>query len=119
MNKKIFKVIFILIIMFSFCTTCVLSSSDIDFNVQDPNNNSQTGESNMQDDPTDNSQATENLMDTPNAGTSSTEPETVQPSGISTSSESGLGVSGIINILLITVGVVLILLAIAIIIRLK
>lgn len=119
MNKKIFKVIFILIIMFSFCTTCVLSSSDIDFNVQDPNNDSQTGESNMQDDPLNNSQDQDNLANPDNNLDSTTEPETVQPSGISTSSESGLGVSGIINILLITVGVVLILLAIAIIIRLK
>ena len=45
--------------------------------------------------------------------------ETLQPGGITTSAESGLGVTNIINILLITVGVILILLAIAIIIRLK
>lgn len=41
------------------------------------------------------------------------------PSSVGTTAEEGLGLTNVLNILLITVGVVLILLAIAIIIRLK
>lgn len=45
--------------------------------------------------------------------------ETLITSGISSNTETGLGIENIINILLITVGIILILLAIAILIRLR
>lgn len=45
--------------------------------------------------------------------------EIVPPSSVGATAEDGLGLTNILNILLITVGVILILLSIAIIIRLK
>lgn len=57
--------------------------------------------------------------DTNNMAPSTTTNDEVSPSSVGSISEEGLGLSNILSILLITIGVVLILLAIAIIIRLK
>ena len=47
------------------------------------------------------------------------ESEVLQPTGISSAQETSLGISSIINIIFIAVGVIIILLAIAILIRLN
>ena len=64
---------------------------------------------------------TQNNMNdqTNNIPTTNSDFDTLQPTDVNTVEESGLGVTNIINILVITVGVILILLAIATIIRLK
>ncbi len=97
MNKKIFKISFILILAFAFCGSYVYATN-IDLNLPGI--------------------TSENVVDN-SITTPSTPAETLQPSGVSTSAETELGITNIINILLITVGVILILLAIAILIRLR
>ena len=61
----------------------------------------------------------DSLQDTNNMTSATTTNDEVSPSSVGSISEEGLGLSNILSILLITIGVVLILLAIAIIIRLK
>ena len=140
MSKKLIKILFIFLFIFCLCVNFVyatdinlnLPGTDTntagepadenitanDENTQNPVNEdaNQSAENSVQDDSNtvdDGSVAnTEDPFTNVNA-------ETLQPGGITTSAESGLGVTNIINILLITVGVILILLAIAIIIRLK
>ena len=127
--QRILKIIFILFIIFSFCVSYIYAT-DIDLNL--PANNTVADE-NTQNDETntvdDNSVDTSEQDSLPGDDVSSgsdtlptsniLETQTMQPSAVTTVQNSGLGVTGIINILLITVGIVIILLAIAIIIRLK
>ena len=121
MTKKVLKILFIVLILFSFCISHIYAT-DIDFNLQnneantseDPNNTEIPGNEVDENSIIDgNAEIPEEPID------SSTTGETLNPAGISTAPESGLSVTNIINILLITVGVIIILLAIAIIIRLK
>ncbi len=123
MNRKILKISFILILAFTFCISYVYATSDINLNLpgitnepvpsnNQTTNNTETSDQNNLDNIEDPST---NVPDTP----TTTPTENLQPSGISTSSQTELGVTNIINILLITVGVILILLGIAILIRLR
>lgn len=131
MNRKIFKISFILILTFAFCVSYVYATN-IDLNLpgitsennEQTQNNVETADnepiSNNVEDPTENNEfnTVDNAVDNSIPDTS-TPTETLQPSGVSTSAETELGITNIINILLITVGVILILLAIAILIRLR
>ena len=122
MTKKVLKVLFIFLILFSFCMSYIYAT-DIDFNLQndetnivEDDNNNVNGIQNEADENTvfdENTEIPGDIFDTDSTT------EALHPSSISTSSESGLSIGNIINILLITVGVIIILLAIAIIIRLK
>ena len=134
MLKKTLKIIIILIMLGIFSISFVYAT-DVNLNLPSTENDPLFGnsvgnpnDSTSTDTPTDiqnllNSmesnaiQDETNLIDDDNLGTNPS--ETLQPSGVSNAPESGLGVSNIINILLITVGVILILLAIAILIRVK
>lgn len=145
MTKKLFKILLILTLVLSFYITFSFAT-DINLNlpgtdptqtsndqpINNPDANSEinnsvdnngvngddtTNDTNIVDD---NTQAP---VDNPlgEGGDVSTAPsdiQTVQPT-TTTSSDSGLSATNIINILLITVGVILILLAIAIIIKLR
>ena len=126
MNRKIFKISFILILAFVFCGSYVYATN-IDLNL--PGITSENNEQMTNNVETVNNEQTannvensiENISNTVDNSitTPSTPAETLQPSGVSTSAETELGITNIINILLITVGVILILLAIAILIRLR
>lgn len=130
--QKILKIVFILLVVFG-VFVCYVQASDIDLNL--PNNDNATADNNdtLPDDNTttnppvnddDNNDDEQNMtstgntiISTPNDNIGTT--ETLHPNTVSNSPETGLGIGNIINILLITVGVIIILLAIAIIIRLK
>ena len=130
--SKVFKIFLILILSFIFCLNFVYASN---VTMDLPNNNSESVDENV----TNNASNNENTTNTDS--NSSLEDEYLngareedntalpedpledaysheQAVGISTNS-SGLSVSSIINILLIAVGIIIIFLAIAIIIRLK
>lgn len=81
-------------------------------NVADPNDSNAISNNT-------NSNSATNSNAISSAGDGTTESSTATFSNVSSLPESGLGLSNILNILLITVGVVLILLSIAILIRLK
>lgn len=140
MTQKILKVIFILAILFSFCIGYV-SATGIDLNLPgtnpDPNqstSNDMLNNSGNQGDITNNPNSSQDdMLNNPNTSqndqpindpfansTANTYVPTENLSATNVSSqETGLGITNIINILLITVGVIIILLAIAIMIRLK
>lgn len=121
MNKIILKIFLILLVAFVSLTTFVYAT---DINLYLPETNSST-------DNTDNSNNSEvsNNTDTANQennnvvdntlNNNNSESEVLQPTGISSAQETSLGISSIINIIFIAVGVILILLAIAILIRLN
>ncbi len=130
--SKVFKIFLLLILSFIFCISFVYAS---DVTMDLPNNDTSTGTSN--EDVSNNDVTNEDLTNTETDGSLADEyldgamdntalPEDSlsdaysheQAVGISTNS-SGLSVSSIINILLIAVGIIIIFLAIAIIIRLK
>ena len=141
MLQKFLKIVFILFIISSFCITYVYAT-DINLNLPGTDTNSTdninsdtnqeipdttneqlespTGNENIEDSPTTNNEEVldDETVDDPSI-MDSTQTETLQPSDVSTAPETGLGITNIINILLITVGVIIILLAIAIMIRLK
>lgn len=94
MNRKILKVFFILLLVLVLFVPYV-HATDVDLNL--PSSTNETGSD----------------------FSTSTPTENLQPSGMSTSAQTELGITNIINILLITVGVILILLGIAILIRLR
>lgn len=130
--SKVFKILFVLILSFIFCISFVYASDvtmDLPNNTasetvnEEPTNNTVSNGNVASNSNTDNSLANEYLegsndnsilASNPLGDSSSHE----QPVGISTNS-SGLSISSIINILLIAVGIIIIFLAIAIIIRLK
>ena len=115
MTKKVLKILFIFLILFSFCMSYIYAT-DIDFDLQ--NNEFSTVQDTHNVDGAGNETVENTEIPGDTVDTDSTA-ESLNPSSISTAPESGLSVSNIINILLITVGVIIILLAIAIIIRLK
>lgn len=118
MTRKFMKIILLLLI-FSFFTTYVLAT-DIDLNLPTSNDNLTTAQNSLDAENNTSVDNGENLEDQINNNTELQDDftETLQPTTFS-KAETGLTTSNIINILLITVGVILILLAIAIIIRLK
>lgn len=139
MLQKVLKIVFILLILASFCISYVYAT-DINLNLPSTGNDplstnptvnpdgsstpDDTGTSNIQDllnnlEGNDSQEQNNLVDDDPMSDIGSSGTETIQPSGVSNAPESGLGITNIINILLITVGVILILLAIAIIIRVK
>lgn len=125
MIKKSLKIFLILLVLFGICTIC---SSAANINLDLPGiDNTQLTNNTTDNSIIDNSQIegdttnTNNILDYTEPTTQDTpldDMQTLQPTAGS-SSNSGLSVTNIINILLITVGVILILLAIAIMIRLK
>lgn len=121
MNKIILKIFLILLVAFVSLTTFVCAT---DINLYLPGTDSPT-------DNIDNSNSSEvpNNTDTTNQennnvidntlNNNNSESEVLQPTGISSAQETSLGISSIINIIFIAVGVIIILLAIAILIRLN
>ena len=121
MNKIILKIFLILLVAFVSLTTFVCAT---DINLYLPGTDSPT-------DNIDNSNNSEvpNNTDTTNQennnvidntlNNNNSESEVLQPNGISSAQETSLGISSIINIIFIAVGVIIILLAIAILIRLN
>ena len=140
MTKKSLKIFLILLVIFSLCTICS-SAANINLNLPGTDNtqsnnsinseepiNNQTASNQVPDNNTTNANITDNNAinsnnivdnnDTTIPDNPLDDMQTLQPT-TNESSNSGLSVTNIINILLITVGVILILLAIAIMIRLK
>lgn len=123
MNKKFIKIIVALLLIFSLYINFAYAT-DINLNlpgtsdnnsIQQNNENNEVANSVNEPDNIDTLQNIDsNFQDLNNSNI-----ETLSPADISSATESGLGITNIINILLITVGVILILLAIAIIIRLR
>ena len=132
MTQKALKIIFILLLIFSFCITYVYATN-IDLDLPGTSNNPTDQSSNVED-----QNLTDNTINTPDDGNTNasnddnvntealydspstpSDSETLNPGAFSSAPQDGLSVSNIINILLITVGVVIILLAIAILIRLR
>lgn len=121
MNKIILKIFLILLVALVSLTTFVYAT---DINLDLPGTDSPTAN-------TDNSNNSEvpNNTDTTNQennnvidntlNNNNSESEVLQPTGISSAQETSLGISSIINIIFIAVGVIIILLAIAILIRLN
>ena len=121
MNKIFLKIFLILLVAFVSLTTFVCAT---DINLYLPGTDSPT-------DNIDNSNNSEvpNNSDTTNQennnvidntlNNNNSESEVLQPTGISSAQETSLGISSIINIIFIAVGVIIILLAIAILIRLN
>ena len=140
MTKKSLKIFLNLLVIFSLCTICS-SAANINLNLPGTDNtqsnnsinseepiNNQTASNQVTDNNTTNANITDNNAinsnnivdnnDTTIPDNPLDDMQTLQPA-TNESSNSGLSVTNIINILLITVGVILILLAIAIMIRLK
>ena len=117
---KFFKIFIVLIIFMLLCVPLVYAS-DIDMNLSTGDDSTQTSNNQMQNEVNSTTNEVQNNVDdqTNNVPITNSNFDTLQPTDVDTVEESGLGVTNIINILVITVGVILILLAIAIIIRLK
>lgn len=124
--SKVFKIFLVLMLSFVFCMSFVYAS-DVTMDLPDSDSTSNSSEENSTDSNVtdDNSLADEYLNGAPEEENTALPEDPLadaysheQAVGISTNS-SGLSVSSIINILLIAVGIIIIFLAIAIIIRLK
>ena len=118
MSKSI-KVLSVVLIIFSFIISFYgVYATDINMNLPTTNQ-----DSNVTSSPdlvnSIGSNTYQNTQDIVPSSVDSNASSTVTPSSISGISEEGLGLTNILSILLITVGVILILLAIAIMIRLK
>lgn len=114
--KKIINLISIIVISFIFLSTIVFAT-DIDMNLP-TNNESNNNISNQ----TNNTNSVENEVYDDNTITDNEDeytPQSTTVSSVSSVTEETFGLSQILNIFLIVVGVVLILLGIAILIRLK
>lgn len=102
-----FSIILIIFSMFiSFYGVAYASNIDMNLVAHETSNEATNDENSV----------TEDIAD---SQPSTTTEEIASPTGVSATAEEGLGFTNILNILLITVGVILILLSIAIIIRLK
>lgn len=109
-SVKIFSII--LLILFVIFSCYKVSATDIDMNIVDESSDSNTVDTNTTDSP--------DNTDDPTAQTPSDSVDgQLSPSGVGAIQEDGLSLSNILNIFVITIGVILILLAIAIIIRLN
>ena len=124
--SKVFKIFLVLMLSFVFCMSFVYAS-DVTMDLPDSDSTSNSLEENSTDSNVtdDNSLADEYLNGAPEEENTALPEDPLadaysheQAVGISTNS-SGLSASSIINILLIAVGIIIIFLAIAIIIRLK
>ena len=124
--SKVFKIFLVLTLSFIFCVSFVYAS-DVTMDLPDSDSTSNSSEENSTDSNVtdDNSLADEYLNGAPEEENTALPEDPLadaysheQAVGISTNS-SGLSASSIINILLIAVGIIIIFLAIAIIIRLK
>lgn len=124
--SKVFKIFLVLMLSFVFCMSFVYAS-DVTMDLPDSDSTSNSSEENSTDSNVtdDNSLADEYLNGAPEEENTALPEDPLvdaysheQAVGISTNS-SGLSASSIINILLIAVGIIIIFLAIAIIIRLK
>ena len=124
--SKVFKIFLVLMLCFVFCMSFVYAS-DVTMDLPDSDSTSNSSEENSTDSNVtdDNSLADEYLNGAPEEENTALPEDPLadaysheQAVGISTNS-SGLSASSIINILLIAVGIIIIFLAIAIIIRLK
>lgn len=126
--SKVFKIFLVLILSFIFCLNFVYASN---VTMDLPNNNSESADENVTNNEnitnTDSNSSLEDeyLNGAPEEDNTALPEDPLEDAysheqavGISTNS-SGLSVSSIINILLIAVGIIIIFLAIAIIIRLK
>ena len=127
MNKKFIKIFVVLLLIFSLYIN-ISYATDINLNLpgtSDSNSIQQNNEVKNSANELDNTNPSQNIdnsvqnNDFNSQDLSNSNVETLSPADISSATESGLGITNIINILLITVGVILILLAIAIIIRLR
>lgn len=127
MNKKFIKIIVVLLLIFSLYIN-ISYATDINLNLpgtSDSNSIQQNNEVENSANESDNTNPSQNIDNSVQNNDfnfqdlSHSNVETLSPADISSATESGLGITNIINILLITVGVILILLAIAIIIRLR
>lgn len=107
--SKLFKLITILLIVFVLFTPVFVNATTVDMNL---NSNGNTYASNTYS----HSQTFTNTVNS-NSSNSSTNSATI--SSLSELPEAGLGLTNILNIILIVVGTLLILLSIAILIRLK
>ena len=112
--SKILRVFFSLLIVFSLIISCYsVYATDIDMNLTpDTSASEQNADTNIINDT---NQIDNTGMQTPTDNNAAT----LNPSSVGSVQEEGLGISSILSIFLITIGVILILLAIAIIIRLK
>lgn len=118
MSKSI-KVLSVVLIIFSFIISFYgVYATDINMNLPTTNQDANVTSTPDLVNSTDSNiyQDTQDIV--PPSGDSNAS-STVTPSSVSSISEEGLGLTSILSILLITVGVILILLAIAIMIRLK
>lgn len=124
--SKIFKT-FIILFIIIFSTTTLVFATDINMNLE---SQSQTDSNSTDINSTDNANSIENTntTDTNVENTNDILDENFQqdniggsvaPSGVSSIAQENMSFSNVLNILVITVGVILILLAIAILIRLK
>ncbi len=115
MIKNFSRILVIFVIAFSLGISIIYAS---DINLTLPDVNQTQGDT--QDTQTEANQVDGNISNTDESSyINETLAESLTPSQVPSSSDSGLSITNIINILLITVGVIIILLAIAIIIRLK
>ena len=117
---KYFGIILIVFFLLFSLSTMSLAASDIDMNLED--NSTADNEIVIEENGTYSEEETENTTETTstdNTTTDATSDATVSATSVSATTDDGLSFTNILNILLITVGVVLILLAIAILIRLK
>lgn len=110
---KFSKIFILLIILMLLCSVTVFAT-EIDMNLQADTDEENTVEINTTDDDT-------TINDTLPASTSSDDDlsGSAAPSSVSSIAQENMSFSNILNILVITVGVIIILLAIAILIRLK
>ena len=115
---KYFGIILIVFFLLFSLSTMSLAASDIDMNLED--NSTADNEIVIEENGTYSEEETENTTETISTDdTDSSLETTVSATSVSATTDDGLSFTNILNILLITVGVVLILLAIAILIRLK
>lgn len=122
MNKIILKIFLILLVAFVSLTTFVyatdinldLPGTDSSTDNTDNSNNSEVSNNTETANQENNNNVVDNTLNNNNS-----ESEVLQPTGISSAQETSLGISSIINIIFIAVGVIIILLAIAILIRLN
>lgn len=122
--SKIFKTLIILFIILFSATNLVLAT-DINMNLENPSQtDTNSEETNVTDtNNPDNTNDLNSVTDTNTIADENFEQDNiggpVAPSGVSSIAQENMSFSNVLNILVITVGVILILLAIAIIIRLK
>lgn len=110
---KIFKMMFVLVLLFLITFSVSASAININMNsLPDDINTISDGSSTGDDE-------VENIQDSIQNTVGSDLNGTTVPSGVSSIAQENMSFSNILNILIITIGVILILFAIAILIRLK